>query len=159
MDEVPPLDTIVKIAEEEPLLIILDDLLGFKNIKDNLDRLVTMYSHHYKLTCIFTVQNPFIKNRHVDLTTLSRNLTARFVLYQVNDWYLYRLLNSRMFPDRKNFLLDCLALAKNEYQCPYVYLNLHCFSGVERRYIAATGIFAEERAKHQDSPVFFDLDS
>lgn len=158
LDRVPTLDDIQNQSHtEKEALLILDDLLGFKDSKDAIQDLMTMHSHHYNLSVVFTVQNPFLKTKHLDLTTMSRNLTGRILLFQLNDYYLYKLLNSRLFPEHKLFVIKCLNEAKDKYGCPYIFINLHSFSDIPRRYICYTGLFQEERAHYGDSPVFFDL--
>lgn len=156
-EEIPSLDQVQASAAGKPVLVILDDLLGFHEGKEAMQALMTMHSHHFNISCAFTVQNPFAKTKHLDLTTMSRNLTGRFIFYQVNDWYVYKLLNSRLFPDHKSFLLQCLNEAKSKFGYPYVFVNLHSFSDLPRRYICYTGMFKNEREKFGDSPVFFDL--
>ena len=132
VEELPSMWDVTAFSLDAPVRLIVDDLLAFDNIKTALTDLVVMHSHHKAISCIFSVQNPFIKNSKLDLTTLSRNLTGRFVFYQVNDWYMYGLLNQRLYPDKKGFLLKCLQAAKHQFNLPYIFINVHPFSGIPR---------------------------
>lgn len=153
--QLPAADEVARLSEGAPTLLICDDLLCFEDLSP-LDDLTTMHSHHLGLSCAFCVQNPFFRKGKVDLVTASRNVTGRFVLYQRNDWLCYKLLNARLFPDAKDFLLDALDAARNRHNRPYVYINCHSFSELPRRYMVYTSLFEGERVA--GSPVFFDLD-
>jgi len=159
VETIPTVTEISAFSLDEPVLLIVDDVLAFPNAKDTLTDIAVMHSHHRKISLCFSVQNPFMKSSKLDLTTLSRNLTGRFVFYQVGDWYLYSLMNQRLFPDKKGFLLQCLQKAKHTFKHPYIFINVHPFSSLPRRYIAYTGIFADERSGYANSPIFFDLDT
>ena len=163
-ENIPSVDEVQAFVGAERVLIIVDDLLSFKKDLERLTDLMVMHSHHLGWSVLFCVQNPFFKSSKLDLTTLSRNLTGRFILYQTNDWLQYQLLSSRLFPEKKSFLLHCLTDAKKKFGFNYVYCNVHCFSKVERRYLCYTGIFKDERVKYalaagsSGSPIFFDLE-
>lgn len=161
LDSIPDVDDLLAWAgTRHPILLVLDDLLAFGNkdgVKERLNNLMTLHSHHHRISVVLCLQNPFVRARHLDLITLGRNCTALFVLYQVSDYNLLRNLNTRIFPERKNFLVKCLETARDKYGCPYVFVNLHPFGDVERRYICYTNIFADERRRFSNSPVFFDL--
>ncbi len=146
-----------EIAEiyQAPTLIVFDDLLGHDpKKKDAILQLCTRASHHSKLSCFFAVQNPFAKSKSVDMTTLSRNITGMFIMQLRNDFYVYSLLNKRIFPERKNFLLMCINHAE-EVGCRYIYLNLDPHSPLPREISCCTALFNSER-KH-GSPIFFNL--
>ena len=83
-DEIPTVEEIQSFAEGDPVLLIADDVLSFKD-PGRLKDLMVMYSHHLRVSVLLCVQTPFFKNAKLDLTTISRNLTGRFVLYQIND--------------------------------------------------------------------------
>ncbi len=155
-DEIPTAEEIDSFGEGNPSLLIVDDVLSFKD-PSGLKDLMVMFSHHLQISVVFCVQTPFFKNAKLDLTTISRNLTGRFVLYQINDWLQYQLVSARLFPEKKSFLLDCLTEAKSKYGLNYVYCNVHCFSTLPRRYMVYTGLFNQERARFGDSLLFFDL--
>ncbi len=155
-DKIPSSEELQGFAEGEPLILILDDLLGFAS-GERLTEILVMDSHHMNCTVLFCVQTPFFKSSRFDLCTASRNLTARIVLYQVSDWLQYQLISCRLFPEKKSFLIDCLTEAKSKYGLNYVFCNLHPFSTIPRQFMCCTAIFADERERFGDSPLFFDL--
>ena len=160
LDKIPSIEEINAFRRNEHCLLCLDDVTLFKeDNREFLQKLVLLYSHHNLISCIYCVQNPYLQSKKtIDLVSLSRNLTARIVLYQINDYYIYNLMSSRIFPGKKHFLTHCLQIAKEKYKLNYVVLNVNSFSDIPRRYICYTGIFKEEREKHHGSPLFFDLE-
>ena len=105
---------------------------------------------------MYSIQNPYAKHAGLDLPTLSRNATGHFVLYQVSDWRVYSLLNSRLFPDKKDFLLRKLLESQEKYNLPYVFIHTHPRGKLPRRYMCRTALFEAER--QFDSPIIFDAD-
>lgn len=159
-DRVPTVPELRDFADGRPVLLILDDLLSLKTDPKELQSLIVMHSHHMEITVVCCVQNPFLSGRSkLDLVTLGRNLTGKILMYQIQDFYVLNTLNARIFPERKRFLIDCLCAAKERYKLPYVFINLHPFSNLDRRHICYTALFEEERSAHEDSPVFFDLEA
>ncbi len=156
LDRVPTAEELRQFGSGAPILYIADDLLGFANTAP-LQNLITINSHHLHISCVFCVQNPFLRSGKLDLTTLSRNLTARFLLYATSDWLLLKNLSNRLFPERRNFLIDCLNLVRSKYGLNYVVVNTASFSDVERRYICYSAVFTSERAQFGGSPLFLDL--
>ncbi len=154
MDTIPDMNEIKKITSGDRVLLVVDDLLGFRKQSAALTDLVTMHSHHQGISCIFACQNPFVRSKDVDLVTLTRQLTGRFLLESRNDMYMFRLLNYRLFPDRPGFLRHCLQKAQ-EYGQRYVYINSDPQTEVPRRYMVYTCLFADER--RHNSPVFLDM--
>ncbi len=80
-------------------------------------------------------------------------------MFNLNDFCVLATLNSRLFPDHKNFLVKCLETAKKKYACNYLYINTDAFADLERRFITMTRIFQSEQPPDQTfpSPIFFDL--
>ena len=157
MEKIPSKEELQDYAEGDPLLLIADDVFGFPDAT-NMAKIFFMWSHHLNISCVFCVQSPFYKNAKLDLTTVSRNLTGRFILWQTGDFLQYNLVSNRLFPDKKGFLLQCLTEAKEKYGQNYVFCNVHPFSNMTRRYMVCTALFKDQRAHHHDSPVFFDLE-
>ncbi len=155
VEKIPLHEEMLAFAGGAPLMFIADDLLALEEGGSRMCSLMLMDSHHCNISVLYTVQNPFYKSPHLDLVTLSRNLSGRLVLYQQADLLQYKLISSRLFPERKNFLLDCLGDAKTLYNMNYVYADLHCFSRLPRRYMCFTAMFRDERV--DGSPLFFDL--
>lgn len=159
LDCVPTTEQLEDFREGREMILVLDDVLMFpKSAKEMIQSIVMLLSHHFQISLIMAVQNPFLKSKTVDLTTFARNLTARFLMYSVNDYYVFRILNSRIFPEKKNFILQCLQKAKEKYGCNYIFLNLNSHSGISRRHICYTAMFQHERNEHGDSPIFFDFE-
>ncbi len=158
LDKIPSIEEVGNLGEEGHALIIVDDLLSFKDAA-SLAHFAVMHSHHLDISIIFCVQNAFYKGAKLDLPTLSRNATMKVVLFQTADFLQYKMLSTRLFPERKSFLTDCLNLAKSRYGMNYVICNTHSFSPLPRNNIVYTAIFKEERDRFAGSPLFFDLEA
>ncbi len=154
LDHIPNEDELKDIGGGQPCLLVLDDLVGFADAT-GLTSLVTVGSHHLNISLVCTVQNPYLKSSKLDLTTLSRNLTGLILFFQLADYLMYSRLNSRLFPEKKGFLLNCLETARSSYNLNYIFVNLSTFANIPRRHICYTGLFKEERVN--DSPLVFDL--
>ena len=153
LNEIPKQDILEDYTQGERLLLILDDFMCFKELDGNyLVRLSSLLSHHLKFSVAWCMQNPFQQGK-IDLVSISRNATFRFVLYQRNDWYLYSLLNRQIFPDRKKFILNCLEEAE-KHNLNYICINSHPRSDLPRKYMCYTGIFNGEVQK---GPLVFQL--
>lgn len=151
---IPPSEEIASSSSNHTLLI-LDDLTCFPDLSA-LPQLSSMSAHHDGFSVIYCLQNPFQRSGKFDLTTVSRNLTGRFVFYQTNDWRLYSLLNGALFPDQRGYLADCLIRAKEE-GLNYVFINTHSHSHIPRRYMCYTALLPGENPNSDTSPIFFDL--
>ena len=163
LDKVPSFDDINRFRNNQHCLLAMDDIALFEdgdNTYEFMQKLVLLHSHHNSISLIYCIQNPYLQSKKkIDLVSISRNLTVRIVLYQINDYYIYNLMSSRIFPGHRHFLTHCLERAKEQYNLNYVVVNVNAFSNMPRRYICYSGIFEEERKKHFDSPIFFDLDN
>ncbi len=155
-EKIPSAEEVGRLGEEGHALIVVDDLLSFKD-GGSLADFAIMHSHHLDISIIFCVQNAFYKRGKLDLSTLSRNATFKLVLFQTADFLQYKMLSARLFPERKSHLVDSLCAAKDRYGLNYVAVNTHSFCPVPRNNIVYSAIFREERARFGDSPLFFDL--
>jgi len=66
-------------------LLIIDDVMAFS--KEELKKIVNlmiMDSHHYDVTVLVCQQSPFPPGQ--EFVTCNRNLTGRFLTFQLNDW-------------------------------------------------------------------------
>jgi hypothetical protein len=160
-----PLDTIPTVMEVNnmlgeakiPAILILDDILSFdRGLQKRLTQIMVMESHHSNLTVILCQQNPFPPGP--EFITCTRNLTGRFILYQLNDWRGIVNINNIMFPGKKNFLPTCLTEAKEVLDCNYIFVNSYPFSKLKRRHTCYTCLFTEERKSNSSTPVFFDTE-
>ncbi len=154
-DKIPDLQEIKRVTEGDRVLLVADDLFGFRGVSDYLTALVTAHSHHVGISCLFACQNPFMKSKDVDMVTLTRQLTGRFLLESRSDMHMIRTLNQRLFPERPQYLSTCLTRAQELYSMPYVYINTTPQTALPRRYMVYTCLFADER--RHGSPIFFDL--
>lgn len=152
LDRLPTVVEVVETFPQGDRLLIVDDLTSLPNL-DGLTELSGYYSHHANVSLVYSLQNPYQRTSKCDLTTTSRNLTGRFVFFQLADFRLYGILNSQIFPDRKNFIVKCLERAKEE-KCNYIFINTHPQVRLERRKICYTALFRENS---NDLPVFYDL--
>ena len=152
----PDLEELLEAADGEALLFIADDLLGFDQNLRLMTALATAYSHHHRLSCVYSIQNPYAKHAGLDLPTLSRNVTGYFLLYQLSDWRVYGFLNQRLLPHNKGFILQKLLESREKYGTSYVFLHTHPRSEMPRRYLCRTAMFENER--HFGSPLIFDAD-
>jgi hypothetical protein len=146
------------LGSSEPSILILDDIMSFDlNLQKRLVQLMVMESHHKNLTVILCQQNPFAPGK--EFVTCNRNLTGRFILYQLNDWRGIVNINNIMFPGKKNFLPSCLTEAKEALNCNYIFVNSFPFSELKRRHTCYTCLFEEERPHaNKNEPLFFDTE-
>ena len=161
----PQVSEIARLARGSPTLMILDDILCFE--PQDLKRMVhysNRHTHHLKISVLYTLQNPFQKNPHLDLTTLSRNCTGRFLFYQTNDWRMLNTLNSQLFPDCQQFLTSCLLAARSQgYN--YIFVNTapqpiraeNEREYLPRRFMCYTRLLGEGEEGCPPNPLFFDL--
>ena len=157
LTRIPTIEEIRDIAEGKRLLMILDDVLGFKNEGAAITSLMTIFSHHDKISCLVSLQNPFLRpSKDLDLVTMGRNNTGILLMAQRNDYYVFSKLNTRLFPDCKNFLTHCMEESEQRLNTNYVFVNTAPHSPVPRRYMVYTCLFEEER--RHGSPVFFDME-
>jgi len=134
-------------------VVILDDVMAFpKEQMKKLVQLMIMDSHHKNVSVLLCQQNPFPQGG--DFVTINRNLTGKFVLYQLNDMRGLVNLSNTLFPGKKNFLPECLDFAKDHLETNYVFINTFPFSGLPRKNTCYTCLFANERRSSR--PVFFD---
>lgn len=155
LDVLPGISAIREEYREGDVLLLLDDLICFPSLA-GLSELSSLHAHHARITCVYCVQNPYARpGTRNELTTVNRNLTGRFLFYQLNDWRLYQILNTSLFPDCKNFLTRCLTEAKAK-GINYIFINTHSFGKLPRRFICHTGLFRDET--EDSKPLFFDLD-
>lgn len=161
-DALPSRDEIRDICRGKKVLLICDDLNAMSHDETRgLTALSCMVSHHEDLSLIFIVQNPFrTDSRSPDLVSVARNVTGRFIFYQLCDLRLYQTLNAQLFPRHPGFLDDCLEKAKAK-KIRYVFVNTDCNSGLPRRYRTYTALLPSDRAglAHDvKTPLFFDLE-
>lgn len=153
LERLPAVDEVVEAFPEGDRLLIVDDLTSLPNL-DGLTELSGYYCHHANLSLVYSLQNPYQRTNKCDLTSTSRNLTGRAIFYQLTDFRLYQTLNSQLFPDRKNFIVDCLNRAKKE-GLNYIFVNTHPQVQLPRKSICYTALFQE---KSNPVPIFFDLE-
>jgi hypothetical protein len=159
LDSIPTAREVHNIlGSAQPCILILDDVLSFDiNLRKRLTQLMVMESHHSNMTVILCQQNAFPPGQ--EFITCNRNLTGRFILYQLNDWRGIVNINNIVFPGKKNFLPACLTEAKEVLNCNYVFVNSYAFSNIKRRHTCYTCLFSEERPRaNTKTPVFFDTE-
>lgn len=152
----PELTELLAAAASGDLLFVADDLLGFDGNLGLMRSLATAHSHHRRISCLYSVQNPYAKRPGLDFPTMSRNATGHFVLYQISDWLYYDTLSRRLFPDRSGYLLRRLLESQEKYGCSYVFVHTHPRGGLPRKYACRTALLENER--RHGSPIVFDLD-
>lgn len=156
--KLPHLSEIRDLAPKGKLLYMCDDITSFHNVNNEmLVRLSLLDSHHCGITFVHCVQNPFQKSA-LDLQTLSRNLTGRFLFWQVADLTIYQEINRKVYPGNPGFILRCLTEAKSRLKLNYVFLNLHPRAELSRKYICYTGLFSGELGKEDQGPYVFPLE-
>ena len=155
MTGLPDPQDLLAFSQNRPVLVFLDDLPMFEDLK-GLDALVGMFARHMKLNLVMAVQNHFLKKKGVDFSFVSRNLTGMFILTNRADALLLNLLNTRLCPEKKNFLRRCLEDARHKQDCGYIYVNLHPHATLSREFMVATRLFADERVGSA-SPLFYPL--
>ena len=152
VDRVPTVKEVREYFATEPVLLILDDVMCFQD-KSTLIVLSSMHVHHSQISVIFCIQNPYEKgNAKFNVQSLSRNCTGRFLFHQVSDKLVFRFLNLSLFPEKKNFLSECISFAKSQYKLNYIYVNCEYFTNLPENYRCYTGLFPGE----SETPIFFD---
>ena len=154
LTELPHPDQLLNFSQGLPVLVFIDDLPMFENLK-GLDSLVGMFARHLHLNLVMAVQNHFLKRSGIDFSFVSRNLTGMIVLGNRADAWVLNLLNTRLCPEKKNFLRDCLTDARERQGCDYIYINLHPHASLSRNLMVATRLFDGERLG--PSPLFYAL--
>lgn len=159
-DTIPSIDEVKSFADGQPLLLVVDDVLSHSaEATSNLVPLFTLHSHHSGLSVVLATQTAFLQNQRLDLVTLSRQATGIFLTSQRSDLQQLRMLNSRLFPEKKHWLSSCLTTAYDDFGLPYIYVNVFPFSKIPRRLMVYTALFPDEQAKLKvPSPVFFALE-
>lgn len=154
LGKVPTLREISGAFPTHPVLLVLDDTLCLENLEE-LNKLSSLICHHRKASLVMALQNAFQKSNKTDFTSVARNCTGKFILWQTSDMRYVTQLNTTMFPERKHFILDCMRAAKS-MGLNYIYLDTHPFSSLDRRFIAMTALFKDGENKDKE-PVCFDL--
>lgn len=101
-------------------LIVLDDLMLSVNNNDFLDRLFTVGSHHWNVSCVFITQSLYSK----DIRTARAN--AHYIVLTKNPQGLLqvRTLGSQLYPKRLGYFLEAYHDATSE-PFSYLLINMH----------------------------------
>jgi len=150
LERVP--DAVAELGNQKGIVILDDVMLFPKQELKKIIKLMIMDSHHKNISVLLCMQNPFPKGD--EFVTINRNLSGRFILYQLNDMRALVNLSNTLFPGKKNFLPDCLDFAKDHLKTNYVFVNTFPFSGLPRKNTCYTCLFDGERRSNK--PIFFD---
>lgn len=155
---IPDVEEILNFSQNHSTLLLCDDLPLFDDTR-GLNALIGMHGRHWRINIVLAVQNPYLKKPGLDMAFISRNLTGCIVLGSRADALVFSIMNHRLFPERKNFLLDCLNDARDNQNCCYVYIDLHPHAFMPRKFMLSTRIFRDERVGGENgSPLFYVLE-
>ena len=85
LDKVPSIEELKSIYPDRDILLILDDLLSFSEVK-GLTEISSLHAHHQGISTVYALQNPYQQTNKCDIKTISRNLTTKVLMYQTSDF-------------------------------------------------------------------------
>ena len=142
LENLPTVAEVLEIYPEGDRVLIVDDITTLPNL-EGLTELAGYGSHHTNLSLVYSLQNPYQRTKKTDLVSVSRNLTGRFIFYQLNDLRLFRILNDQLFPTKPNFIIDSLDKARDN-GLKYIFVNTHPQFTLHRDQNCYTALFKEK---------------
>lgn len=119
--------------------IVLDDLMVEVNSNPKLEKLWTVYSHHYNLTILYLTQNLFEKGKAARSISLN---TSYFCLFRnFRDELQVQHFAREVFPGKTKLFMQAYKLATCK---EYGYLLVDLESKSDRRFRLRTNIFPGE---------------
>lgn len=142
------------IRSEAKILLILDDFSREINHSKKMWRLMTMNSHHYNNSIIYTLQNAFEKGPHG--VTFTRQVTGYIVFRNRSDKVTDQTLSKKIFTNAQ-MMGSCFDFLKRKFpqgSVHYLYASLHPHDGADKTgYLACTKIFPDPDGKVR--PIMF----
>lgn len=98
-------------------LLVLDDLMTTGSSSEVVELIFVRISHHKFLSCLYVVQNAFVKGSKQ--TTIGLNSNYILIFRSPRSLMQLQYLNSQIFPEKRGFLTsaykDALSLDKHGY--------------------------------------------
>jgi hypothetical protein len=130
---IPELENIYKFFEDNPGIIILDDLMY--EIMRNVEmlKLFTQGMHHYNISVIFMSQNVFQQGMHA--RTIALNVKYLVLFYNPRDKKQIKYLGDQIYPGKGNILLEAYLDAVSKKKWGYLLLDLstECLESIRMR--------------------------
>ena len=148
----PNPDDLNIVADDSHKLFLIDDFMESFNNSSLAFRLLTIDSHHRKITVIVTTHNLFDASKYKK--TFSRNYSEMVILANRGDKLSLRTLGSQMFPDSPRILLRAMAWVEehSEEKPKYILLDVSPITTLPANMIVRTNIFPKGGI---EAPIFF----
>lgn len=150
--DLPSVDALNIFADNTHKLFLIDDFMESYNNSKDAFRLLTIDSHHRKITVIVTTHNVFGASKYQK--TFSRNYSEMVLLANRGDKLSLRTLGSQMFPDSPRILLRAMSwVEENSIEKPkYILLDVSPVTTLPSSMIVRTNIFPKDGIH---APIFF----
>ena len=122
--------------------LIIDDLMAETAGTEMLNNLFTKYSHHYKISVFYIVQNLFDK----EIVTVSRNSHYLFVFKNPRDALSITSLAKQAYPGKVKFLQEAYTLATAQ---PHSYVLLDMKQNTDERMRVIGGFGTETMTAYE----------
>ena len=138
MQGIPNKQILEELSAYGQTLLIVDDLMNdVYNSKDML-HLFTQYSHHHKISVIFTTQNLYHGGKFGRTITLNCHYLVLFKNYNLAQ---VRFLGQSLFPHKSHKFIQ---IYNDAIQKKYGYLLIDLHPGSDSRFMLRTQIFPPE---------------
>jgi len=133
-------------------LVVIDDLMESFLQSPEMVQLLSVDTHHFNISVIFTLQNVFAPSKFGK--TLSRNVNYRCLFYNRLDLTEIRTLSSQMHQPPR-FLIESFNFLRLHYpnEPPYIILDGHTHSPLNQLYVRSQ-IFPLP-GSNEAKPIFF----
>jgi len=135
-----------------PKLVLIDDqMMSFLN-SEAMMRLLSVDTHHFNITTIFTLQNYFAASKFGK--SLPRNCTYRCIFFNRLDLTEIRMISTQIC-HHPRFLLESFEFLTKEFpnQVPYLLIDGHIHSPLKDLFVRSH-IFPQEDS-NEIKPIFF----
>ena len=148
----PNVDELNIVADDSHKLFLIDDFMQPFNNSSLAFRLLTIDSHHLKITVIVTTHNLFGASKYQK--TFSRNYSEMVILANRGDKLSLRTLGSQMFPDSPRILLRAMSWVEDhsDEKPKYILLDVSPITTLPTNMIVRTNIFPRGGIH---APIFF----
>ena len=148
----PNVDELNIVADDSHKLFLIDDFMQPFNNSKAAFKLLTIDSHHLKITVIVTTHNLFGASKYQK--TFSRNYSEMVILANRGDKLSLRTLGSQMFPDSPRILLRAMSWVEDhsEEKPKYILLDISPITTLPTNMIVRTNIFPHDGIH---APIFF----
>ena len=148
----PNVDDFSIVADDSHKLFLIDDFMESFNNSSLAFKLLTIDSHHRKISVIVTSHNLFGASKYQK--TFSRNYSEMVLLANRGDKLSLRTLGSQMFPDSPRILLRAMSWVEDhsEENPKFILLDISPITTLPTNMIVRTNIFPHDGIH---APIFF----